>query len=130
MKNDNIFGGIVSNNAADDANRTGDRLLDVLLDPNNQEPIVLMDETGRQIMFEQVAIIPIDDADGERNVYVILKPMDKLMGINDDEAIVFVIVEDDNGNAVLRVEADMAVASEVFDRFYKMLEEANKRGSD
>ena len=130
MKNDNNYGDIMPNNSANDANSTGDHLLDVLLNPNNREPIVLMDETGRQIVFEQVAIIPIDYSDGERNVYVILKPMDKVVGINDDEAIVFVIVEGDNGNAVLRVEDDMTVALEVFDRFYKMLDEADKRGDD
>ena len=33
-------------------------LLDVLLDENNTAPIYMYDETGRQLKFEQVAVIP------------------------------------------------------------------------
>lgn len=35
-------------------------LLDVLLDQDNKEPIVLVDENGRQLTFEQVAVIPYE----------------------------------------------------------------------
>ncbi len=35
-------------------------LLDVLLDQDNKEPIVLMDENGKQMTFEQVAVIPYE----------------------------------------------------------------------
>ena len=80
-------------------------LLDVLLDKNNKEPIVLMDEKGRQISFEQVAIIPYDIND-TKVLYVVLKPIDKIDGIADDEAVVFLVDQDKNGNTVLRVEED------------------------
>ncbi|MDE6201108.1 MAG: hypothetical protein K2M47_04440 [Clostridiales bacterium] len=118
----------MKNNNAHEVETTGDRLLDVLLDENNREHIVLMDEFGRQLMFEQVAVIPLDYSKGERNVYVILKPVDEVAGINDDEAVVFIIEEDDGGNAVLRVEDDMAVVRKVFNRFYKIFGKINKRG--
>ena len=42
-------------------------LLDVLLDKDNHDPIVLMDENGRQLSFEQVAMI-VREVDGE-NVF-------------------------------------------------------------
>ena len=32
-------------------------LLDILLDKDNKEPITLMDEKGKQISFEQIAMI-------------------------------------------------------------------------
>ncbi len=98
-------------------------LLDVLLDKDNKDPIVLMDEKGRQISFEQVAIIPYE-IKGEKVLYVVLKPIDKIDGIADDEAVVFLVDQDKNGNTILRVEEDEEVAIAVFDKYYDLLEEA------
>lgn len=101
-------------------------LLDVLLDQENKDPIVLMDENGRQITFEQIAIIPYDVPGEERKLYVILKPLDKVEGIADDEAVVFVCEQNKEGSTVLRVEDNEERAISVFDKFYDLLEEANK----
>lgn len=100
-------------------------LLDVLLDKDNRDPIVLMDEKERSVSFEQVAIIPyaINDV---KVLYVILKPLDKIDGIADDEAVVFLLDQDRNGNTILRVEEDELVAIEVFNKYYDLLEEARK----
>lgn len=102
-------------------------LLDVLLDQENKDPIVLMDEKGKQLTFEQVAVIPYGVDDGDKSLYCVLKPMDKLPGIADDEAIVFLVDEDDNGNTILRVEEKEEVAIAVFDKYYDLLEEATKK---
>lgn len=104
-------------------------LLDILLDQDNHEPIVLMDDDGKEVAFEQVAIIP-HDVDGAKKLYAILKPLDKMEGINDDEAIVFFVDEDDEGNTLLRVEEDETTAIEVFDEYYKLLKAANGEGED
>ena len=98
-------------------------LLDVLLDKDNKDPIVLMDEKGRQISFEQVAIIPYE-IKNEKVLYVVLKPIDKIDGIADDEAVVFLVDQDKNGNTILRVEEDEEIAIAVFDKYYDLLEEA------
>lgn len=100
-------------------------LLDVLLDQDNKEPIVLVDENGRQLTFEQVAVIPYE-VRKEKKLYAVLKPLDKIDGIADDEAIVFVVDQDDNGNSTIRVEEDEEVAIAVFDKYYDLLEEAQK----
>lgn len=97
-------------------------LLDVLLDENNTAPIYMYDETGRQLKFEQVAVIPY----GEEDLYCILKPLTELEGIADDEAIVFKIDEDENGEAILRVEADEQIAISIFDQYYNLVEETEK----
>lgn len=97
-------------------------LLDVLLDENNTAPIYMYDETGRQLKFEQVAVIPY----GGEDLYCILKPLTKLEGIADDEAIVFKIDEDENGEAILRVEANEQIAISVFDQYYNLVEESEK----
>lgn len=100
-------------------------LLDVLLDQDNKEPIVLMDETGKQLTFEQVAVIPYQVRKQDR-LYCVLKPLDQIEGIADDEAIVFLVDTDDEGNSIIRIEEDEEVAIAVFDKYYDLLEEAQK----
>lgn len=99
------------------------RLIDILLDPTSTEPIVLMDENGRQISFEQVAIVP-KVIDGKKELFVILKPLDKLDGVADDEAVVFMAAYDDDDDDIkLKAEMRDDVAKAVFDEYYEMLEE-------
>lgn len=98
-------------------------LLDVLLDENNKEPIVFMDEQGKRLAFEQVAVIPYD-VRKETRLYCVLKPIDKIDGVNEDEAIVFLVDTDEDGNSVIKVEEDEEIAIAVFDKYYDLLEEA------
>ena len=100
-------------------------IVDVLLDQDNKDPIVLMDEKGKQLTFEQVAVIPYE-VKKEKRLYCVLKPLDKIEGIADDEAIVFLVDQDDQGNSIVRVEEDEEVAIAVFDKYYDLLEEAQK----
>lgn len=104
-------------------------LLDVLLDQENKEPIVLMDENGKQITFEQVAVIPFE-VKKEKRLYCVLKPLDKIEGIGDDEAIVFLVDTDDEGNSIIKIEEDEEVAIAVFDKYYDLLEEARKESKE
>lgn len=101
-------------------------ILDVLLDQDNKDPIVLVDETGKQLTFEQVAVIPYE-VRKEKRLYCVLKPIDKIEGIGDDEAIVFVVDQDKDGNSIIKVEEDEEVAISVFDKYYDLLEEAQKQ---
>ncbi len=100
-------------------------LLDILLDENNRDPIVLKDETGNALAFEQVAVIPYSKA-GEWVVYVVLKPIDVIEGIGDDEAAVFYVEEDESGNMFLRIEQDELIAIEIFNQYYDLLEKVRK----
>ena len=97
-------------------------LLDILLDEDNEDPITLYDENDKAIKFDQVAIIPM-----QNKLYAILKPIDLMEGVADDEAIVFLVNEQGDGEATLEVEGDEAVAMMVFDEYYKLLDkEENK----
>lgn len=99
-------------------------LLDVLLDENNTAPIYMLDGNGNQLKFDQVAVIPY----GEDDLYCILKPVTKIPGVKDDEAIVFLVDEDEDGEAVLKVETREDVAISIFDQYYNLVEEeANKK---
>lgn len=97
-------------------------ILDILLDKENQEPIALMDENGNTVNFQQVAIIPLDST-----LYCVLKPIDEIEGIADDEAVVFCVDIDKIGRSFLRVEQDELKAIEVFERYYDLLAEARAR---
>lgn len=96
-------------------------ILDVILDENNNEDLVLQNEEGRQIRFEQVAVIPYNE-----KIYVILKPIDKLEGVEDDQAIVF-LADETKRPTVLVPEQDETTAVKVFDEYYNLVEEANKK---
>lgn len=93
-------------------------ILDILLDEDNEDPITLYDEKGKAYKFDQVAIIPM-----EEKLYAILKPIDEVPGVADDEAIVFAVNEKENGETSLVVETDEPTAIRVFDEYYKLLDE-------
>lgn len=93
-------------------------LLDVLFDENNFDPIILADDNGDSYTFEQVAIIPMDN-----ETYVILKPMDKMDGVEDDEAFVFKITKDQSGESRLVMEDNDEIGEKVFEKYYKLLDE-------
>ena len=97
-------------------------LLDVLLDKDNKDPITLMDEKGKQLSFEQIAMI-VHEVKKEKKLFAILKPVDKIEGIGENEAIVFLVDQDKNGNTILKIEEDEDVAIDVFDGYYDLLEE-------
>ena len=93
-------------------------VLDILLDEENESPITLYDENDKAIQFDQVAIIPM-----EEKLFAILKPIDEMEGVSDDEAIVFRVDEKESGESDLVIETDEALAMRVFDEFYRLLDE-------
>ena len=97
-------------------------ILDILLDEDNEDPITLYDEHDKPVKFDQVAIIPLDE-----KLYAILKPIDEIEGVADDEAIVFAIEESDTGETSLIIENDEPTAIKVFDEYYSLLDEEEKK---
>ena len=91
--------------------------IDMLLDENNTDNIKLYNEENKEVEFEQIALVPIDD-----KTYAILKPVEQIEGIADDEAIVFVIEEIDDEDCLVIVEDDKIIDA-VFEEYYKMLKE-------
>ena len=92
-------------------------ILDILLDEDNKEPLVLTSEDQR-LTFEQVAVIPFDE-----KVYAILKPVEQIEGIAEDEAVVFYVDEEHDS---LQVEDNEEKAKAVFDEYYRLLDELEK----
>ncbi len=89
-----------------------------LLDENDLGTIVLYDENDKEVEFEQIAIIPYNN-----EVYAILKPLEEMEGVADDEAIVFLLDADEETDEVLSVVEDENIIDAVFDAYYKLLDE-------
>lgn len=92
-----------------------DRYIDRFFDEENYENVKLEDNDGKEIEFEQVAVV-----DYEEKYYAILYPVTKLEGVNDDECLVFMIDEEKDCLAYCE---DEAIAKEVFEIFYESLED-------
>ncbi|NCB48614.1 MAG: DUF1292 domain-containing protein [Clostridia bacterium] len=65
--------------------------IDCLFDEDDTSPISLFDEKGEEVKFEQIALIPLKE-----KIYAILKPINKMEFIGDDEALVFEVVQKEN----------------------------------
>lgn len=91
-----------------------DSIVSILLDENNEEPIELTSDTGRTIKYDQIAVIPL-----EGKLYAILKPLDKIKGISDDQAILFYVNEENDSLVVVQ---DNEILEKVYQIYLKMLE--------
>ncbi len=89
--------------------------IEMLLDENNNENLKLYDENNKETEFEQIAVIPLNE-----KIYAILKPVTKIVGVNDDEALVFSIEEIDDEDCIVLVD-DEKVVDEVFKEYYELL---------
>ncbi len=92
--------------------------VDALFDPNNNDNVVLYNEKDEPIEFEQIAIIPLANS-----VYVILRPVEKVEGVADDEAFVFEIIEDEEEGDTIHLVEDEKLIDEVFAEYNKLLDE-------
>ena len=92
-------------------------VVDMLLDPDNEAQITLVNDKGQLIKLDQIAIIPLKD-----QLYAILKPITKVEGVGEDEALVFrVDVEEDT----IEIVNDFKLVDKVFDRYYDLLKKEN-----
>lgn len=96
--------------------------IQMLLDPDNYDNIVLYDDKDKPVEFEQIAIIPI-----EEKTYVILQPVDKSIGIEDDEAFAFEIVQDEEKGDSLQLVEEDALIDRIFDEYNDMFSTQRKK---
>lgn len=89
-----------------------------LFDPEDTSNVVLYDENEKPVEFEQIAIIPIKE-----EVYAVLRPIKKMEGLDEDQAIVFLLDETNEGDEVLSVVDDDAIIDLVFEEYEKLYRE-------
>jgi uncharacterized protein YrzB (UPF0473 family) len=93
-------------------------MVEALLDPENNDLIRLYDEEGNPIVFRQIAVTNLDGA-----LYAILKPEDAIEGLGEDEALVFALQENDEGEVSLLLITDEDTVDAVFEDYYRLLRE-------
>ncbi len=100
-----------------------DNPIERLLDVEDNEPITLYDENDTAISFEQIALIPHDE-----KLYAILKPIDVMEGVSEEEGVIFVFEENEETNEqFLRVVNDDKTIDAVFGKYLDLVNEEEKK---
>ena len=80
--------------------------------------VLYNEETDKDEEFFELATL---DVDGKW--YIVMKPVEQLPDIADDEVLIYEIIEDKDGNSNFAPIEDEAVLEKVFNEFIAMLEE-------
>jgi uncharacterized protein YrzB (UPF0473 family) len=83
--------------------------IDAISDENNNDTIILFNENGEEMAFEQIAVIPLSE-----KVYVILRPIKPMEGLGEDEGLVFSIEQNENNEDYLMLTVDEDIIDAVF----------------
>ncbi|MBQ7761412.1 MAG: DUF1292 domain-containing protein [Clostridia bacterium] len=84
-----------------------ERFVDRLFDDNNFEPITIKDNSGKEVEFDQVALV-----DYEGSYYAVLAPITKLEGVGEDEVLIFQVDEEKD---CLNYVEDEKIANDIID---------------
>ncbi len=95
-------------------------MIEKLLAEDNFDNITLYDDEDNELEFEQVALIPMDEA-----LFAILKPAAPMEGVGEDEALVFFV---DTEEETLDLVVDEELGTAVFDLYYAMDSEDGEAG--
>ena len=90
-----------------------------ILDEEDDGIIVLRTDNGEEIEFVEIASINIDE-----RYFLILQPVEKVEGLDDDEAIAFEVVTDENGDDKFNIVTDDDLLTKIFKEYNKLLDEA------
>lgn len=80
--------------------------------------LTLISDDGEEIDFERIAYIPL-----RGTLYLILKPLQLLDGMDENEAFVFKTHQDRNGEDRYDIELDEDIIDQVFEEYYRLLDE-------
>lgn len=93
-------------------------IIEKILDDNNSDDIAITnEETGEEVVFEQIATIPYNDI-----VYSILSPRESNDVFTKGEGIVFKIVQEDD-DTILTIEEDDDIVDKIYDIYDEMYKE-------
>ena len=93
-----------------------DNLAENIFDPDNFDVLTCYSYLGAVIHFEQIAVIPYSN-----EVYCVLKPVEEMQGIADNEVIVFRVDELNPTENYLVVEMDEKTAMGVYEKYLELL---------
>ena len=86
-----------------------------------EELITLTSSDGDQVDFLEIAGIPMDG-----NFYTILKPVEVIEGMTEDDVLVFKVEETENGDSNFSLERDEEVLNKIYQEYLRLLDEIEK----
>ena len=90
------------------------------MNTNEDDDIIVLynEETDKDEEFYELATLDVDN-----KWYIVMKPVEQLPDIADDEVLIYEIIEDKEGNSNFAPIEDDGVLEKVFNEFIAMLEE-------
>ncbi len=93
--------------------------IDALFDEENNDAIILFNEKGEEIAFEQIALIPLE------KTYAILKPIQPMEGLGENEGLVFSIeINEESNQEYLALVTDFDIIDKVFNVYDQLVEDS------
>lgn len=89
---------------------------------HEEDIVTLTGENGEDIDFVEIAGIVYKD-----NFYAILQPVKLIAGMSDDEALVFKVTTDKQGEDTFDIELDDDIIDAVFKEYNRLYDEAVKK---
>lgn len=91
------------------------------LDEEDEEIITLSTPDGEEVDFTEIATVEF-----EGNLYVIMQPVELFEGMEDDEALVFSVTDENDEDSRFDVVTDERIVNGVFEEYNKLFEEQTK----
>lgn len=91
------------------------------LDEEDEEIITLSTPDGEEVDFTEIATVEF-----EGNLYVIMQPVELFEGMEDDEALVFSVTNENDEDSRFDVVTDERIVNGVFEEYNKLFEEQTK----
>lgn len=93
------------------------------MEEEQDDIVTLLTQSGEEVDFVEIAGIA-----HRGNFYAILQPVELLDGMDDDEALVFKVTRDENGEDKFEIELNDEIIDAVFGEYNRLFDEA--AGSD
>lgn len=90
-------------------------------DYEDDDIVTLMSADGEEIDFVEIAGIAYNG-----KMYAILQPVELLDGMDDDEALVFKVTQNRDGEDNFEIETDDDIIDAVFEEYNRLLDEAEE----
>lgn len=91
----------------------------------DDDTVTLMSADGEEIDFVEIAGIA-----HKGNFYAILQPVELLEGMAEDEALVFRVSRDEDGNDRFEIELDDEIIDAVFTEYNRLLDKVESESED
>lgn len=85
----------------------------------DDDVITLLNADGDEVDFIEIAGIAY-----KGNFYAVLQPVELVDGMEEDEALVFKVTRDEDGEDHFEIELDDDIIDAVFDEYNRLLDEA------